>query len=135
MIAIEEKIDEINAISEDVNETFEAKVNSFLDDILTIKKDVIELTQLMGSVIDAFYSEHTPVEIFQEYLPKIKNSIKLATDYSNKLHKSHVYKGMKAEYRNFKWAIDNFKEMLDDIEFMYFSDDKKELDAYFEEKK
>ena len=135
MIAIEERIDEMYSVSEDVNKTFEEKANSFLDDILAIKKDVTELTQLMGNVIDAFYSEHTPVEIFQEALPKIKNSIKLATDYSNKLHKSHVYRGMKIEYRNLKWAIDNFKEMLDDIEFMYFSDEKKELDAYFEEKK
>ncbi len=132
MIAIDKQIDQVYTVSESVNETFEEKVNSFLDDILIVKKDIIELTQLMGLVVDAFYEDHVAVEMLKESLPKIKIIIKAVTLYSNKLVKSKVYRGVKLEYRNLKWAIGNFKEMANDIEFMYFSNTRETLDKYFE---
>ena len=125
MIAIDKQIDKVYTVSGNVNETFEEKVNSYFDDILIVKKDIVELTQLMGQVVDAFYEDHVAVEILKESLPKIKIIVKAVTLYSNKLVKSKLYRRIKLEYRNLKWAIGNFKEMANDIEFMYFSNSRE----------
>lgn len=105
----------------------EEKVNAFLDVIIELKKILIEKTQIINNINDRIEKLTWFSDLDDDCLMILNDLISSAKDLRSSLIRQYVSmyyvrkKGIaKVEIKDFKNAIDELKEIYEDLESVYF---------------
>ena len=114
---IENNISEIRTESIALHSSFESKVNSFLDAIISLQQSIDKLSNSLNTLTEKIINEFTYIteEQYLSFSKKLNDLILDLKKSYRELRISQFYSGCKMSLLKFKSEIDSLQEVAQDL--------------------